>query len=313
MANLLETTQHSAHFTEISKDNKELIEFLKSNHLNSIITSVLSTGLNLSHFMETDENDLNELLTTTLKLNVPLKIKFKHGIKKLKRGQLSETSMSISSHSLAYIQNQEEGLDFKYKILICGDAGVGKTCIFQRLQGTKSELYPIPSSSVNCDMSTRITLKNGVSANFVIYDTPGQKIFDSSNKLYWRGIYAFIVVYDITNRNTFNSAKYRIEDIIDNAIGFDKILLIGNKYDLNENRSIPQSDGLNYATKNGISFLEVSARGNYNIETIMEWLLRQSENKYIKDKHVLFSNDTIKTFDNKPLLERKNRKKTCQC
>ena len=60
--------------------DQELIEFLKANKLETTIKSVLSTGLNLSHFIEMDESDLEQLLSQTLKLSIPSKIKFKHEI-----------------------------------------------------------------------------------------------------------------------------------------------------------------------------------------------------------------------------------------
>ena len=144
--------------------------------------------------------------------------------------------------------NLEEGEGITYKIMIIGDSSVGKTCLFKKLTTGKYSDKNI--STIGIDRKT-LSLKikineNGeeVDKNFVIqlWDTAGQERFRSITKGYYKDSQGLLLIYDITNQETFDNVEKWIANIKDSLGEDDKenenkyiIILLGNKLDLAEN------------------------------------------------------------------------------
>ena len=144
--------------------------------------------------------------------------------------------------------NSEEGEGITYKIMIIGDSSVGKTCLFKKLTTGKYSDKNI--STIGIDRKTlSIKIKineNGeeVDKNFVIqlWDTAGQERFRSITKGYYKDSQGLLLMYDITNQETFDNVEKWIANIKDSLGEDDKenenkyiIILLGNKLDLAEN------------------------------------------------------------------------------
>jgi Ras-related protein Rab-1A len=144
--------------------------------------------------------------------------------------------------------NLEEGEGITYKIMIIGDSSVGKTCLFKKLTTGKYSDKNI--STIGIDRKTlSIKIKineNGeeVDKNFVIqlWDTAGQERFRSITKGYYKDSQGLLLIYDITNQETFDNVEKWIANIKDSLGEDDKenenkyiIILLGNKLDLAEN------------------------------------------------------------------------------
>ena len=144
--------------------------------------------------------------------------------------------------------NLEEGEGITYKIMIIGDSSVGKTCLFKKLTTGKYSDKNI--STIGIDRKT-LSLKikineNGeeVDKNYVIqlWDTAGQERFRSITKGYYKDSQGLLLIYDITNQETFDNVEKWIANIKDSLGEDDKenenkyiIILLGNKLDLAEN------------------------------------------------------------------------------
>ena len=116
--------------------------------------------------------------------------------------------------------------------------------------------------------------------------------------LYLRGALAVMVVYDVCSADSFEKAKWWIEYLEGNASGYDKIILIANKIDVQSEDDEKSTDdgeciikkGRLYATKLGISFLEISAKSKENVNVLLSWIDRQNKLKIDQNPALIAQN-----------------------
>lgn len=161
-------------------------------------------------------------------------------------------------------------IDYEYvhllKLIIIGESNVGKTNINDRFV---SDTFSLNSkSTIGVDFKTKkCTLLNGEVVKVQLWDTAGQERYRAITNSYFRNTHGIVVVYDITNCESFNKVSYWIETIKNNSTSDSKILLLGNKYDLNYKRQISYNEGKQLAEKHKMLFGEVSAMENLQYET----------------------------------------------
>lgn len=132
-------------------------------------------------------------------------------------------------------------------------------------------------------------LSDGSLVSVKIVDTAGQEKFRSLSRQYYKQADGCLLVYDITNRDSFEELqKYYINEIKDNCKPEIKIILLGNKSDLGEQRQVNPEDGADFALKNGFTFLETSCYKNTNVadgfETLIELVHRDKLEKNKDDE-----------------------------
>lgn len=167
-------------------------------------------------------------------------------------------------------------MEYMFKIVTVGDSGVGKSNILRRYVRnefsleTKSTIgveFMIKHYKFNID-------KNSAIVKAQLWDTAGQERYQAISNIYYRGAVGLIVVYDITNKKSFENLK----NILNKAIQLiDKnalILIIGNKMDLKHLRSISFVEGETFASNNNASFVEVSALDDINITTALDTFVK---------------------------------------
>ena len=145
-----------------------------------------------------------------------------------------------------------------YKVLLIGDMRVGKTSVFQRfLTGTFS---PIHMTTIGVDFQKKeVKLEDNTIVDLQIWDTAGQERFKTITKNYYRGASGIIIVYDITDKTSFDNVSNWLYEVEEKASPDTIKLLIGNKCDLTSERLVSYEEGETFAKENGISFLETSA------------------------------------------------------
>ena len=153
--------------------------------------------------------------------------------------------------------------DYQLKLLLLGDSGVGKTCVLLRyVDDTFKELY---FTTIGIDFAIKKLSFNKKRLKVQIWDTGGQERFREITTSYFRGTDAIILLYDVTNRRSFDSIRNWISLIQTHGdVNVFKIL-IGNKCDLNDRRSISWDEGNDLAKEFEMNFFEVSGKTNYNI------------------------------------------------
>lgn len=154
--------------------------------------------------------------------------------------------------------------DYLFKLLLIGDSGVGKSCLLLRFaDDTYTESY---ISTIGVDFKIRTVELDGKTIKLQIWDTAGQERFRTITSSYYRGAHGIIVVYDVTDSESFNNVKQWLHEIDRYASENVNKLLVGNKADLTSKRAVTFDQGKEFADSLGIEFLETSAKNATNVE-----------------------------------------------
>ena len=153
--------------------------------------------------------------------------------------------------------------EYIYKYIIIGDSGVGKSCIL--MQFTQNEFDVNKENTVGVEFGNKIIEVDGQPTKLQIWDTAGQEQFKSITRSYYRAVAGALLVYDVTNEQSFLNVKNWLEEARANANPELVILLCGNKVDMEDKRVIPAERGRKLAELNGILFMETSAMKNISI------------------------------------------------
>jgi small GTP-binding protein len=132
-------------------------------------------------------------------------------------------------------------------------------------------------------VSRSFQLADGSVVNALIYDTGGQEQYKSINESYYKKASAILLVYDITNRKSFDDIKNYYCDKIKELCKKDiPIILLGNKTDMEDERQIPQEEGIGLALSNNYKFKETSCLKNENVADAFEALIELWNVEYQK-------------------------------
>ena len=149
---------------------------------------------------------------------------------------------------------------------------VGKTCILSRYH--KGVLPKTKTHTIGVEFATKIvTLNNGLNIKAQIWDTAGSEKYRAMTAAHYRKAVGAILVYDITNLESFNNVQKWAIELKSLAEPDVVIILVGNKADLNEARKINTEEGRKFAQQNDMLFYETSAFTGLNIKEAFEDLL----------------------------------------
>lgn len=189
-------------------------------------------------------------------------------------------SISSSISSTCDYENEQElenMYDYLIKLVIIGPSGSGKTCMLHRF--VKDEFRTLSSHTIGVEFSSKV-VKLGVGARkkrikLQLWDTAGQERFRSVSRSYYRAAAGALLVYDITNYDSFTSLSSWLKDARALASPDVVIVLIGNKCDRNREREVTVNEAMGYANREGISMLEVSALTPHLIDDAFLLIARQ--------------------------------------
>lgn len=166
-----------------------------------------------------------------------------------------------------------------YKILLLGDSSVGKSCILMRY--TDNTFQEVFLSTIGIDFKFKdVELDNGKKVKIQIWDTAGQDRFHSMTRTYFKGAQGIILVYDVTNRKTFENIKKWVSQIKEEVSDKVSIVLVGNKIDIVEGRRVNIEEGEKMAKECGISYFETSAKLGQNIDSTFKELVKMTVKSY---------------------------------
>ncbi|KAG6791500.1 hypothetical protein POTOM_000621 [Populus tomentosa] len=154
--------------------------------------------------------------------------------------------------------------DYLFKLLLIGDSGVGKSCLLLRFaDDSYLESY---ISTIGVDFKIRTVEQDGKTIKLQIWDTAGQERFRTITSSYYRGAHGIIIVYDVTDQESFNNVKQWLNEIDRYASENVNKLLVGNKSDLTANKVVSYETAKAFADEIGIPFMETSAKNAINVE-----------------------------------------------
>lgn len=162
--------------------------------------------------------------------------------------------------------NGSQGKICQFKLVLLGESAVGKSSLVLRF--VKGQFHEYQESTIGAAFLTQTVCLDDTTVKFEIWDTAGQERYHSLAPMYYRGAQAAIVVYDITNQDTFGRAKTWVKELQRQASPTIVIALAGNKQDLANKRMVEFEEAQSYADENGLLFMETSAKTALNVNDI---------------------------------------------
>ncbi|CAB07356.1 Ras-related protein Rab-2A [Caenorhabditis elegans] len=154
--------------------------------------------------------------------------------------------------------------DHMFKYVIIGDGGVGKSNLLLRFT---DELFdPIHTTTLGVEFGYKDLQIDKYKVRLRVWDTCGQENFRSIIRAYYRNALGALLVYDITCRKSFVHLEQWLSDLRQHGHPEMVIMLIGNKSDLKAVRDVTTEEGEAFAKKNGLTFMETSAKANKHVE-----------------------------------------------
>ena len=152
------------------------------------------------------------------------------------------------------------------KIVLLGDAGVGKSSLVLRFVTNSFDKYS--ESTIGASFMSKLIMVDGNPIKYQIWDTAGQEKYHSLAPMYYRGAAAAIIVYDITRAASFQTLKNWVREL--QQLGPENIVIAicGTKSDLEDKREVSTAEARAYADEIGALFLETSAKLNKNVQDL---------------------------------------------
>lgn len=200
-----------------------------------------------------------------------------------------DTESAFSENNLSNHSNSDDDVNNPlniiktFKVILLGDASVGKTSIFKRfITGDFTGNY-------ECTLSVEykskfLRLDEYLYAKVTIWDTLGAEKYRSITKQYFKGTQGVLLIFDLTEINSFNNLNKWLDDISDGAERNAEIILVGNKSDL-PNRSVSREEAEKFAKEYGYEYYETSAKEGTNILLVFEMLTKNMNKKYEKEEN----------------------------
>eukprot|EP00750_Incisomonas_marina_P003641 INCI13310.1.p1 GENE.INCI13310.1~~INCI13310.1.p1 ORF type:complete len:212 (-),score=28.83 INCI13310.1:90-725(-) len=207
---------------------------------------------------------------------------------------------------------EDGNVDYVFKIILIGDTGCGKSCIlYHFIEGRRRQ--GASKYTIGVEYGSRVVTVAGKSIKLKIWDTAGHERFRSVTHSYYRNSQGAIVVYDITERETFDHLQYWCTDSQTLGSPDISIVIAGNKLDLRSDRRVDFLEASRFAQDRGAAFLETSAVSGDNIDALFNMcakaILGKIESGVIEAASVLPTDVLNPSLTGRPALPRQR----CWC
>ena len=208
--------------------------------------------------------------------------------------------------SFSYQENKD--CDYLFRYIIVGDINVGKSCIM--LQFSSNQFREEHELTIGVEFAIKFLEIKNKNIKIQVWDTAGEEAFQSITKSYYRNAIGALLVYDITKKSSFEHLQKWLDSVKENSSKNIKIILIGNKIDLEDKREVTFQEGEEFAKNNGLFFFETSAKNFKNINEAFNKLTEEIyENIEIFEEEEK-SKNSLNLQDVKSII---NEEKKCRC
>lgn len=175
---------------------------------------------------------------------------------------------------------EADSYDYLFKIVLVGDSGVGKSNLLSRF--TKGEFYPDTKSTIGVEFAVKSVQIDGKTIKAQIWDTAGQERYRAITSAYYRSAVGAMLVYDITNKASFDNIERWLTELRQHADSNIIIILVGNKSDLGHLRQVTMETARKYCEDNGLSLVETSAKDNTGVDFAFQKLIGEIYHETVK-------------------------------
>ncbi len=219
--------------------------------------------------------------------------------------------------------SSNQSYQYIFKLVLIGPSSVGKSSLLQRfVNGDYSDSY---QCTVGVDFYMRTLTIDKKAIKLQIWDTAGMEKYRALTSSYFRGSHAAFIVFDITNRHSFDEVPKWLEMYSKNSNSDSRrnIILIGNKKDLENYRKVSADMAINFATRMNLTYMETSAKVGDNVEEVFRCIAKQlmenlgdrgkakrEEGNAGNQKNLMDSNST---FSNIIISGKEKKIKRCPC
>ena len=153
-----------------------------------------------------------------------------------------------------------------HKLVLLGDTSVGKSCLVVRF--CRGDFYDYQEPTIGAAFLTQaVVLPDATTVRFELWDTAGQERYRSLAPMYYRGASAAVVVFDVTNRDSFDGAKSWVKELQRRGDPNVVIALAGNKADI-KGRAVEAEEARDYAAQHDLIYMDTSAKSNLNVKEL---------------------------------------------
>jgi Ras-related protein Rab-1A len=193
------------------------------------------------------------------------------------------TSESLEEITIEPLPEDYAQYDLSFKIIVIGDSGVGKSCLTSK--AVKNMFIEFYQATIGFEFLTYNLKMNDTIVKLQIWDTCGQEVYRSLISNFYRNSSLAILIYAINNKESFNNTEYWLKDLKNEANNDIRIMLIGNKCDLENERVISKDEGENFKDENNIDcFMETSAKTGVNAKNCIHEAAKILYRDYLNNK-----------------------------
>ena len=205
--------------------------------------------------------------------------------------------------------------ELNIKIILIGDTNVGKTTIL--LNYIQNDFNENMIHTVGLENRVKIMNIRGFRAKVQIWDTAGQERYNSLSQQFFRNVDGILLVFDLSNKDSFNNIKKWLNEIKANSDHSIKKLLVGNKSDMKDKIKVSKSMIDNFCNDKKLKYVEVSAKDNESIskafDTLINKIIGKRTNDEILDEFGINDNDKTLSLSTSTINHylSGNKKKCC--
>ena len=196
----------------------------------------------------------------------------------------SEEEITIETLPEDYAQ-----YDLSFKMIVIGDSGVGKSCLTTK--AVKNKFEEFYQATIGFEFLTFNLKMNETVVKLQIWDTCGQEVYRSLISNFYRNSSLAVLLYAIDNRDSFINVDNWLKELKGQANPDVKIMIVGNKCDLEDERKVSIEEGKEFKEKNNLNFfMEASARTGFNAKNVLIEAAKILYRDYLVNKN-LYDND----------------------